>query len=65
MEVPTGEGLKKLFEQKKLFGLIAELEDGTTTFEQFRKRSEEKWEKYYQLSGVDIFNYLHPKCIFN
>ena len=64
MEVPTGEGLKKLFEQKKLFGLIAELEDGTTTFEQFRKRKEYQWKKYGD-AGDDIFNYLHPKCIFN
>ena len=65
MEVPTDVGLKMLFEQKKLSGLVSELEDGTTTFEQFRNRSETQWKEFYGLAGVDIFNYLHPKCIFN
>ena len=62
MEVPTDEGLKKLFEQKKLFGLIAELEDGTTTFEQFQRRSKEDWKDITgKAAGVDIFNYLRPE----
>ena len=60
MPTDADEVLKKLFERKKLFGLIAELEDGTTTFEQFQ-RSKEDWEKYYQLAGADIYNYLHPE----
>ena len=66
MEAPNAIGLKTLFEQKKLFGLVAELEDGTTTLEQFRKRNKEDWKDIVgKAAGVDIYNYLHPKCIFN
>jgi hypothetical protein len=56
---PIHATLLKLLERKKLSQLAQELTDGTTTFEEFFRRSKPDWEKYFGLPGVDIYNHLH------
>ena len=54
-------GLKDLFRQKKLPKLVKELEDGTTTYEQYKKRTEAQWLRRLPDCGDDIYNYLNPR----
>jgi hypothetical protein len=61
MSTPTIEGLRGKFIQKKLHDLLNELDDGTTTFEDFMNMTKEDWEKYYGLAGIQIYNYLNPR----
>ena len=58
---PTSEGLKRLLERKKLGNLVEELEADPESFEDWKRRTKEDWEKYYGLAGIDIYNYLHPR----
>ena len=47
--------------QDELDSLFRQLDKSPKALENWKKRSLEKWEKYYQLGGVDIYNYLHPE----
>jgi hypothetical protein len=45
--------------------LLTELEERPKAFSVYLKRTEEHWEKYYKLPGIDVYNELHPQeqCI--
>ena len=51
--------------QDVLDSLFRQLSKSDKTLDNWKKRSETQWKEFYGLAGVDIFNYLHPKCIFN
>ena len=53
-------GLVELLKRKELHGLVKELESGKTTLNDCLRRTEGQWKEFYQLEGIDIFNYLHP-----
>jgi hypothetical protein len=61
MSTPTIEGLRGKFIQKKLYELVKELDEGTTTLEDFMNMTKVDWEKYYGLAGIQIYNYLNPR----
>ena len=62
MPTPTIEGLIGKFIQKKLHDLVNELDEGTTTFEDFMNRTEAQWKEIIgTAAGIDIFNYLNPR----
>ena len=50
----------KLLKKEKLNELIAESELNRELLPIFKARSEAQWKEFYQLEGVDIYNYLHP-----
>ena len=56
----TIQGLKALLKRKKLGTLVEELESDSESFEDWKKRTKEDWEKYYCLAGIDIpFEVIH------
>ena len=57
---PNKEGLLKLLERNGLQQLITQLNNYPEVIEDWKNRTEAQWEKYYQLAGIDIYNYLHP-----
>jgi len=57
LEMPT---LMKFLKRKRLDSLVKELEDGYTTLEDCKARTEEDWRDFFGLAGVDIYNHLHP-----
>ena len=64
---PTIQGLKELLKRKKLGTLVEELESDSESFEDWKKRTKEDWEK--ELTAIkgnasgfsDIYNYLNPR----
>ena len=55
------EKFKKFLKRQQIDSLVDELEEDEECFEDFKRRTKEDWKEYYQLVGVDIYNYLHPK----
>jgi hypothetical protein len=62
MSTPTIEGLRGKFIQKKLHDLVNELDEGTTTLEDFMNMTKVDWKEVAGvLAGIQIYNYLNPR----
>ena len=47
--------------QEDLDSLFRQLDKSEKTLDIWKRRTREDWKEYYQLVGVDIYNYLHPR----
>ena len=47
--------------QEDLDSLFRQLDKSEKTLDIWKRRTREDWKEYYQLVGVDIYNYLNPK----
>ena len=52
--------------QDVLDSLFRQLDKSGNTLDNWKKMTEAQWERITgSLAGIQIYNYLHPKCIFN
>jgi hypothetical protein len=61
MSTPNIDGLKKILKREELDDLSRKLDKYPECFNDWKHRTKEDWEKYYQLAGIDIYNYLNPR----
>ena len=51
--------------QEVLDPLFRQLDKSGITLDTWKRRTKEDWLRRLPDCGDDIYNYLHPKCIFN
>ena len=51
--------------QDVLDSLFRQLDKSGNTLDTWKRRTKEDWLRRLPDCGDDIYNYLHPKCIFN
>ena len=47
--------------REELESLYRQLAKNDMTLDIWKRRTEQDWKDYYQLAGIDIYNYLHPR----
>ena len=60
MSQPSIQSIVEILKRKKMEDMVVKgIKVGTTSLADCMTRSRDDWGKYYGISGIDVYNYLH------